>query len=114
MSASPALPWGAGADPAPADPLRDAAANMALLGAARALVKAGMSSAPGDSAEQVVSQALGDMSADRRVAAATILRQTEERIYSVIKRLQEGSTREVTAEEVHQAFLEEIRSSSFN
>lgn len=107
MSAPPALPWGAA--PAPPDPLRNAAANMALLGAARALVKSGASAGHGD-AERVVTEALLDMSADRRIAAATILKQTEERIYAVIKRLQDGgSTVDVSAEDVRRALLDEMK-----
>ena len=104
---SPALPWGLGATATPTDPLRDAAANMALLGAAKALEKAGRA-AEGASAEEVVAQALLAMSEQERQAAAAMLKRTEERVYGVIQRLR-AQGGDVTGEHVLLAFQDEVR-----
>lgn len=107
MDALRPLPWG-DVSLEPVDPTRAAAANLALLAAARALERAGRARAGAD-AEAVVTEALLSMSAPERIAAANTLRRTEERALAVIRRLKASGTAEVTGEDVRRAFAEEVK-----
>ena len=93
-----ALPW---ATDAPRDPMRDAAANIALLSAARGLTSH-QPDCPQEAAD-VVAQALMAMTAEERLHAAQVLQTTQERIYNTIVALQarEGP---ITDDDVRAAF----------
>jgi len=93
-----ALPWAADAPPPPRDRLREAAANLALLGAARAITR----NQPdcNMSAEEVVTEFLREMTPEGRVEAADRIARTQERIYQALRELSaSGGT--ITAEDVH-------------
>lgn len=92
------LPWANDAAAASPDPLADVAAKLALLGAARALVRAG-AAAPDDDAEATVTAALRDMTPEGRVEAAARLRQTQSRLEAALRRLRDEGG-EVTADRV--------------
>jgi hypothetical protein len=95
-----ALPWAA--EPA-RDPMRDVAANIAMLSAARGLTRH-QPDCPLEAAD-VVAQALRDMSAEERQEAARMLQATQERVYATIMalRAREGP---ISGDDVRAAFRE--------
>ena len=92
-----ALPW---ATDVPPDRLRDAAANLALLGAARVLTK-NQSDCQRD-AEEVVADFMREMTPEGRVEAARRVAQAQERIYQALQTLRSNEG-PITAEDVHRA-----------
>lgn len=99
-SVPPALPWAEGALALPEKRLQDIAANMALLGAARAITRrAGVTPEADTDAEEVVAAELQGMSQEERTAAAMMLQRTQARIFEALQQLQaEGGL--VTADRV--------------
>jgi len=93
-----ALPWASGEPPPANDPMLNASVKLALLGAARALTRDAQSSDQED-ADDVVSAALVRMTPDERLAAASMLKKTQERIYGALKTIQRDGG-DVTAERV--------------
>lgn len=98
----PALPWGR-AKPEARDPMQDAAANLALLAAARVLTK--HTTEDSREALDVVASALREMTPEGRLAAAARMRMAQEHIYGILKGLQaqEGV---VTADDIRGAFTQ--------
>jgi hypothetical protein len=99
-----ALPWAARATPPPPerDALRDAAANLALLGAARALTRHDPDCQR--SAEEVVADALRGMTPQGRIEAAARVHAATEHIHAKLRELH-SARGPLSADDVRRAFL---------
>jgi hypothetical protein len=103
------LPWAGEGPPTPNDPWLNASANMALLGAAKAIVRRPGYTGPADaSAEDVVAAALRDMSLPERLEAARMLRRTQQRVYAALSALRASGKDHITAEDVSQAMADTL------
>ena len=95
-----ALPWAADAPAPPRDAMREASANLALLSAARAISRTDPDATEHLEAEAVVAHALTGMTPEARLAAASAIRNTQERIYQVLRTLHDGTEGPITADDV--------------